>query len=598
MSDSGEISEYDSDVEARVELGDFKYSSKSGRVGKGRRPRVRSAVVTKRAKRKIVESEDEEAILDIDDEEETPKKSRGSAAKRTASSSKTKSSSKQSKTASKSSRSPKSTKKKQDSESEDDFSDADDDFVVESEPEDDDIHESDIDIDVEEDDFEDLKPAPKKRKSSSSKKDDSDEMDVDDKMDTDDEMELKVPTKKAQAKKKTNATSSSTVSKQKLKIEDDSDHDEGETKKKKKSTATNKRKASDQDEEETPKPKRQRKTTPKKTSAAAAAKKASLSTVDEAIVDVDALGDFAADDDEFGDAAFDEVDEKKPTAATGDDELYVLSSTIQLYHLHFTHSTFDHRNIVLDAPEESEANPKKRKRVSDVKIRRATKEEKEAAIALHQAHLLTLIGSYLVHSRAADSTLLQATVTSLVPTEAIDLFSPASGNVETSPKTPAKKSKTKAKGKASVKKSKSKIDDEAETEASEKPADVETAPRAKISFFEQDIDDFKSRIASLIAHFKAIIDVSSSLFPFDLTRDDVSSGPKSSNPKQIVFRLISKLSSFDGSSPLTLELQEAVMVRKSIFSAYSKCYLTRGVFSGLCVIVPWNGNRHTVCVAS
>jgi hypothetical protein len=195
--------------------------------------------------------------------------------------------------------------------------------------------------------------------------------------------------------------------------------------------------------------------------------------------------------------------------------------------------------------------------VSDVTIRRATKEEKEHATLMHQAHLLALMASYLLHSRAADNGLLQAAVLSLMNSSAINAISPPHGingaNDDATVK-PEKKPLKKAK--------KTKSD---ASEALENGLGNITQQK---SFAEQDIDEIKQNIATLIKEFKSHFTVSDSLFPFDLTRDSVQSlMQKPSHPLDISYRLLAKLSHQE-SEPQLLELQEAVMVRHSLYPSH------------------------------
>lgn len=205
---------------------------------------------------------------------------------------------------------------------------------------------------------------------------------------------------------------------------------------------------------------------------------------------------------------------------------------------------------MIDAPgDEDEANPKKRKRATkDVKVRRATKEEKEAAIALHNAHLLSLIGSYLLHSRASDNKLLQAAVLSIAPQELLDLFCGAANN-----KPLQSQSKKPKKG------GKKKKQDQSDDEEEHTNAASETA---KLSMNDLDEEEYKTRIHQVILKFKELFSFSGALFPVDLTRDNPTLlGKKSSHPIDIVYRLLSKLATVPSEVIRSLELQEAVQVR-------------------------------------
>jgi hypothetical protein len=102
-------------------------------------------------------------------------------------------------------------------------------------------------------------------------------------------------------------------------------------------------------------------------------------------------------------------------------------------------------------------NSKKRKRQSsDVKVRRATKEEKQFALGVHKLHVLSLLASASLASQRASKDLLRAAALSMLPDAIVETFVPSKFGVigaqeHTKPPTAAKP-KLQKKSKATKKK--------------------------------------------------------------------------------------------------------------------------------------------------
>jgi hypothetical protein len=300
MSSDEDVSEYDSDVEAHVELGDFKYSAKKPTKTTRAKPRLRAAVVPKPKKQTKSHVDDDDMILAIDDAEEAPKKSRLGASSRASSSARTKTAAKRNTRGSTSNSRKSRQVAAKDSDSEDELPD-DDDFVIESDE--DQLDDAGSDIEIFDDDFDELKPPSKRRKTAvtPTKLKRIEELD-----DESEPISAKVGSSQLLPNSKRAASTARPAQ------DDNDDLKLTPAKKKRKQPSV----AEPESDDAKPKAKRQRTTKPKQPKKASAA-----ASSNEDIMDIDTLGDFAAGDDEFGDAAFEEMDEKKPSVAP-DGDLY------------------------------------------------------------------------------------------------------------------------------------------------------------------------------------------------------------------------------------------------------------------------------------